>query len=96
MIHTGVLLRKEVTELRAGNKLLTERKKRSRKVLQKQGALTKAAGAELATQIEVDEQIGEEECEGRKRRRVDAPHQQRCRRCGKPGHNSRTCTEIEE
>ena len=86
-----VLLYEQVAQFQRVNEAATQRKMRRKKRIQKRGALTKAEGLEIATQIDVDAQLEEENREGRQRARGDAPHQQRCRTCGKAGHNSRTC-----
>ncbi|OCK97265.1 uncharacterized protein K441DRAFT_631386 [Cenococcum geophilum 1.58] len=91
MIHSSVLLREEVTQLRRANEAASRRKKRTKKRIQKRGVLTKAEGSEILAQADVDAQLQGEDREGRQRARGDVPHQRHCRRYGKAGHNSGTC-----
>jgi hypothetical protein len=50
MIHSGVLLRNQVTRLQQANEAATKRRARKRKQIQKQGTLTKAEGSEIIAQ----------------------------------------------
>jgi len=96
MVHSGVLIQSEIANLRKANEAATQRKKRQKKRIQQRGSLTKAEGSEIIAQNNVDEQIKGETRQNRQRARGNVPQQRRCRRCGEPGHNSRTCEKEEE
>ena len=96
MMHSSVLVQAEIANLRKANEAATRRRKRQKKRIQQRGSLTKAEGSEIIAQNNVDEQIEGESRQSRQRARGNAPQQRRCRRCGEPGHNSRTCEKEEE
>jgi hypothetical protein len=96
MIHTGVLLRAEVASLRKANEAATERRKRQKKYVQKEGKLTKGDGIAVLEQAGVDKQIEGETRQSKRRKTGGAPRQRRCGRCRETGHDSRNCEQAEE
>jgi hypothetical protein len=96
MMHSSVLVQAEIANLRKANEAATQRRKRQKKRIQQRGSLTKAEGSDIIAQNNVDEQIEGETRRSRQRARGNALQQRRCRRCGEPGHNSRTCEKEEE
>jgi hypothetical protein len=52
--------------------------------------------SEIIAQKGVDEQIEAEMLQERKRSGGNAEQQRHCRRCGKAGHNTRTCQKDAE
>ena len=95
-MHSSVLVQAEIANLRKANEAATRRRKRQKKRIQQRGSLTKAEGSEIIAQNNVNEQIKGETRQSSRRARGNAPQQRRCRRCGEPGHNSRTCEKEEE
>ena len=95
-MHSAVLLRSQVASLQKANEAATRRKKRQKKRIQRQGTLTKAEGLELATQIGVDREIQDKACLGSIHTGASTQRQQRYRRCGEVGYNSRTCQKDED
>lgn len=91
MIHSGVLMREEISSLRAANEAASRRRSYKRKRIQKNGILKIGEGAQLIAlkglSVELDNK------NGRTKGCVDGsdPPQRRCRRCSNTGHNSHTC-----
>jgi hypothetical protein len=96
MAHQITLMRSRIATLQNANKAATERRKRKKKRIQKEGALRVAEGLDLIAQAEVDEQVVGETREGKRRESGNASQQRRCRRCKETGHNSRTCKQAEK
>ena len=88
------MLRTEVKDLRRANEAATQRKQRKRKRIQCEGTLTKAEGAEIIAQKDVEEQLNEETREGEARLGGSRQARSRCTRCREQGHNSRTCKKA--
>ena len=89
VMHTAVLLRKEVKELQAANAMKKRRQKRSKKRIQEAGVLTVQEGQDIIQNAAVEEQI---------RLEAQKPQgaQRRCGKCGGAGHNARTCLKHQE
>ena len=94
LTHEVTLLRTEVKDLRRANEAATQRTKRRRKRIQREGTLTKAEGAEIIAQKDVEEQLNEERREGEVRFSSSRRAKVRCTRCREQGHNSRTCKKA--
>jgi hypothetical protein len=96
VMHSSVLLRDQVASLQKANEAATKRRERKKKRIQKQGTLTKAQGSEIIAQRNVDEQIEGEMQQKRMCSGGNSRQKAHCRRCGKTGHNARTCQNDEE
>jgi hypothetical protein len=96
VMHELALLRGEVRELRKANEILSRRRRTKRKRLQDGGSLTQAEAENLQSQIDVSQQLQEEDRTSRGRKRRVNQRAPRCRTCGEPGHNSRTCQNYLE
>ena len=90
-VHSHTLLEARIASLEQVNQATSERKKRKKKRIQKGGTLSQAEAEVIVTQRDAEAQLEVE----RRGERVQAgassrgiPH---CRRCGKAGHNKRTC-----
>ena len=96
MAHENTLLKKEVALLRETNHILSKRRKTKNKRLQEGGTLTVQEGQDLLAEKEGSgEQSQSTAAGGGRRKRVETKGR-RCGVCGKPGHNARTCQEVEE
>ncbi|USP80258.1 hypothetical protein yc1106_07532 [Curvularia clavata] len=85
------LMRDRIASLKRANTVVSERRRRKKKRIQKRGVLTKGAGENILAQREADEQITREERQGGERSGVSRQALARCSRCRETGHNSRTC-----
>lgn len=85
VMHDMVLLRKEMASLRQAAEIATKRKTRKRRYIQNEETLTVG---EIAGLIIPDKPSEQEEGEKTIKRVRTERH---CKRCGKTGHNSRTC-----
>jgi hypothetical protein len=88
-----VLMRNQVAELQAANEAATRRKSHKRKRVQKEGTPTVEEGVRLTTLKEFRARSDGKKAKKRARVKVGEPSQRRCGRCGKAGHNSRTCRQ---
>jgi ribosomal protein L32 len=93
MIHQGVLMRQQVSELQEANKAATRRKSHKRKRVQKEGTLTVEDGVRLTTLKEFGARSNGKKAKKRAHVEVGEPSQRRCGRCGETGHNARTCRQ---
>ena len=96
MAHELVLVRAELKDLRTANEVLSKRRRAKKTRVCLGGSLTVGDAHDLLAQKEVQEQMERETREngGRRTRTETAPR--RCGKCGKPGHNARTCQEDAE
>ena len=85
------LLCTRVKDLEKANEAATQRTKRKRKRIQREGTLTKAEGAEIVAQKDVEKQLNEKTREGEARLSSSRQARSRCTRCREQGYNSRTC-----
>jgi hypothetical protein len=83
--HESVLMRQEMAGLRKAVEVATEVKSRKRKYIRTAETLTVGEVADMIAEKEGGEQEGDGEPEKRVRT------QRHCGRCGKTGHNARTC-----
>ena len=84
-------MKKENSQLRETNHMLSKRRRAKNKRLQKGGTLTVKEGQALLAQKESGgEQSQSAQEKGGRRKRVETK-ERRCSNCGKPGHNARTC-----
>jgi hypothetical protein len=85
LAHELVLMKDENTALRKANDAATKRRSRKRNYIQKGGILTIEDAQEIiASEVPVDQEDGE-----RPAKRVRT--ERHCGRCGKIGHDARTC-----
>ena len=91
--HEMALVRAELSSLRKANEALTKRKSRKGKYIQAGGSLTTEEALQLIPSEPVVEQGGGGESSKRVRASGSGGQQRRCGRCGKAGHNVRTCQE---
>jgi hypothetical protein len=91
ILHSQTLLAARVSQLEASNRAASERKSRKSKRIQEDGDLAKEQAEDLMAQLDVEAQIEGETREGRARTGTGKQRKRHCKRCGKTGHNSRTC-----
>ena len=94
MLYTAALLKGRNKNLERANKAATQRRNRKRNQIQRGGTLTKAEGAEIVAQKDVEEQLNEERREEVARLSGSRQSKARCTRCREQGHNSRTCKKA--
>ena len=88
-------MRKKNAILRETNYKLSKRRKTKNKRLQEGGVLTVEEGQVLLAEKESNgEQSQLTTAKGGRRKRVET-RERKCGICGKPGHNARTCQEVE-
>ena len=81
LTYKVTLLRTEVKNLRRANEAATQRRKRKKNRIQRGGTLTKAEGAEIVAQKDVEEQLNEERREEVARLGSSRRSKARCTRC---------------
>lgn len=91
MVHSAVLMRERIASLERANKAATERKKRKKKRIQRQGTLSKGEGEDIIAQKEAEQQLEEETRQGKAQLGVSRQALARCTRCRETGYNLRTC-----
>jgi hypothetical protein len=92
-----VLAQQEIAKLRAVNKAASRRKSHKRKRIQEEGTLVVEEGQRLVALKEFRARSDRKKQKKRVRAKGGKPSQQRCRQCGKGGHNARTCkNRVEE
>ena len=90
------LLRNRVQSLKQANQALAKRRRAKRTRIQAGGALTIKEAQRLVARKEGNKEgLGERSAEGGPSE-AGLSTSQRCRGCGKAGHNIRTCQEVEE
>ena len=94
--HKLVLVKKQVSKLKAANKAATQRRLYKRKQLQKGETLTIKEGEKLATLKESRARGSGKKAKKGESAEVGEPSQRRCRRCGETRHNSRTYKQDKE
>lgn len=58
--HSAVLIQQRVTDFQIANELLSQRRKRQKKRIQKQGAIAIALGQDIIAQCEANQQLQRE------------------------------------
>jgi hypothetical protein len=91
IMHKLALQKAELKELREANRELTNRRKPKKRQLRKEGLFSFQDARDLQTAREVNEQIQQETRDLDVRKRRTDARGRRCTRCGKTGHNIRTC-----
>jgi hypothetical protein len=91
-----VLIEDELRTLRKANQALAKRRRAKRTRLQVGGALTIEDAQVLLATKATGGQESREGSSGGGPSEVRPATQRRCGRCGKPGHNIRSCQEVEE
>ena len=97
MLHQNALLAARVSELEEQLAVITKRKSRKRKRIQKGGTMEYGtAAAQVAAEASAAPQRSKKARSSRDQEPAQ-PGVRRCGNCGKTGHNARTCkNEIEE
>ena len=91
MLYKNVLLNSRVTKLEEQLALITKRKSRKRKRIQHGGTLEYSIGsAQVAAEASTAPQRSKK-ARNVANRETALPASRRCRKCGKAGHNARTC-----
>jgi hypothetical protein len=88
MAASAALMQSQVTALQQANEAMHERRKRKRKAIQSDHALSVAEGQALVVQTYVEAGIREEMLRPKKR-------MSKCSRCGEQGYTIRTCRNRE-
>jgi hypothetical protein len=91
LAHSVTFMTAEIRTLQKANEALSKRRRAKKKRVRLGGSLTVEDAHDLVAQTEVQKQVERETQEngGRRTRTATAPR--RCGKCGKPGHNARTC-----
>jgi FtsZ-binding cell division protein ZapB len=95
-IHRTALLEAEVRDLREANTTLSQNKRKKRTRLQDSGKMTIGNSQSQIDQMDVDRQVVAESSGSGGRGRSEGPKVRHCSKCGKAGHNVRTCQEAIE
>ncbi|KAG6997277.1 hypothetical protein FocnCong_v015274 [Fusarium oxysporum f. sp. conglutinans] len=96
LIHEVALLKDKVRQLEQENRTVGRRRRGKRTRLQKGGTLTIEEASQVIDQMDVDMQVAAESSRSGGRRRSKGPRVSHCSKCGKAGHNARTCQEVIE
>jgi uncharacterized protein YaiL (DUF2058 family) len=81
-------MRERIASLERANKATTERKKRKKKRIQRQGTLSKGEGEDIIAQEEAKQQLEEETRQGKAQLGVSRQALARCTRCRETSYNS--------
>jgi hypothetical protein len=93
VIHEVALLKDRVRQLEQENQILGRRQRGKRTRLQKGGPLTVEEASQAIDQMDVDMQVAAESSRSGGCRGSKGPRVMHCGKCGKAGHNARTCQE---
>jgi len=93
LAHQATLMSEEIRTLRKANEALGKRRRAKKNRLRFKGAVTIEDGQDELDQRDVDEQIMTEAAESRGRDRGRQAGKRQCGKCGKTGHNVRSCQE---
>jgi hypothetical protein len=94
MMLSAELMRDRITSLERANDVLSKRRQRKKKRIQRQGTLAIGEGEDILAQKEADRQIEREQRQGGERSGLSRQRLARCTRCREAGHNSRTCKKV--
>ena len=90
------LLKDRVQQLEQENRIIGRRRRGKSTRLQRGGPLTIEEASQVIDQMDVDMQVAAESSRSGGRRRSKGPRVSHCSKCGKAGHNARTCQEVIE
>jgi hypothetical protein len=96
LLHRIALLEDRNQQLEQENKTVGRRRRGKRTRLQKGGPLTVEDASQAIDQMDVDTQVVAESSRSGRRVRSERPGGRHCSKCGKAGHNARTCQEVIE
>jgi len=91
IVHNNTLLATELRALRKANEALSKRRRAKKTRIRQGGSLTVEDGEDLLSQKEAQEQAAKDIRENRGGDEARPATVRRCSKCGKPGHNARTC-----
>ena len=95
-MHKMALMQAEIRDLRAANEALSKRRRAKKQRLRQGGSLSVQNAQDIQGQREVEVQFKEETQAGSSRKSRTETRARRCRNCGEPGHNARTCQVVVE
>ncbi|KAG6989149.1 hypothetical protein FocnCong_v021063 [Fusarium oxysporum f. sp. conglutinans] len=93
LIHKIVLLEDRLQQVEQENRIVKRRRRGKRTRLQKGGPLTIEEASQAIDQMDVDTQVAAESSRSGGRGRSKGPRVSHCSKCGRAGHNTRTCQE---
>ncbi|KAM5527244.1 transposase [Fusarium oxysporum f. sp. phaseoli] len=93
LIHKIVLLEDRLQQVEQENRIVKRRRRGKRTRLQKGGPLTIEEASQAIDQMDVDTQVAAESSRSGGRGRSKGPRVLHCSKCGRAGHNTRTCQE---
>ncbi|KAJ0127225.1 hypothetical protein HZ326_29674 [Fusarium oxysporum f. sp. albedinis] len=88
-----VLLEDRLQQVEQENRIVKRRQRGKRTRLQKGGPLTIEEASQAIDQMDVDTQVAAESSRSGGRGRSKGPRVSHCSKCGRAGHNTRTCQE---
>jgi hypothetical protein len=93
LIHKIVLLEDRLQQVEQENRIVKRRRRGKRTRLQKGGPLTIEEASQAIDQMDVNTQVAAESSRSGGRGRSKGPRVSHCSKCGRAGHNTRTCQE---
>ncbi|KAF7914288.1 uncharacterized protein EAF01_000694 [Botrytis porri] len=93
LAHENTLLNAEIRTLRKANEALSKRRRAKKTQLRQGGVLTGQEALDILSQQEVDIQIQRDERQKGRNSNEEASSSRCCSKCGKTGHNARTCQD---
>jgi len=96
LINKIVLLEDRLQQVEQENRTVGRRRRGKRTRVQKGGLSTIDEASQVIDQMDVDTQIAAESSRSGGRGRSEGPKVRHCSKCGKAGHNARTCQEVIE
>ncbi|KAJ0150407.1 Periostin [Fusarium oxysporum f. sp. albedinis] len=94
LLHRIALLEDRNEHLERENQTVGRRRRGKRTRVQKGGPSTVEDASQVIDQMDVDTQVVAESSRSGRRARSERPGGRRCSKCGKAGHNARTCQEV--